>query len=240
MVVQCSENTSNLDFALEQLMQLRNEGKPVTTASLNAIMSGAAERGDVDRILSLLQVFDRNNIETDADTFSFGFESLGKNLRRQKTWNAGTQDHMDACLVAAESFLTMMEERDIEPTHHIIRDYVELLCIVGQVDTATTIVMEAAGVPGLLGSKTVYRVALANAKLRKFDVARQVAACENGEPMPFLISNIEREEMLVRTVSPDDSEGTADTLAQPTEGPLLPKAEDRPSSFWRAKSVDES
>jgi pentatricopeptide repeat protein len=192
----CSDNPKNLDFAFEQLRQLRQEGKPVTTASLNAMMSGAAERGEIDRILFLLQEFDRNNVEPDAETFSFGFESLGKNLRRRSK-NPGTQDHIDACLVAAESFLTMMDDRDIEPTHHIIRDYVELLCLVGQVDTATTIVLEAACEEGLLGSKTVYRVAMTNAKMQRFDIARQVAMCNKGEPMPFLLESIDQEERLV-------------------------------------------
>lgn len=157
-------------------------------------MSGAAERGDIDRILSLLQEFDKNNVEPDAETFSFGFESLGKNLRR-RTRTPATQSHRDACLVAAESFLTMMDERDIDPTLHIIHDYIELLCLVDQVDTATTIALEASGEnSGLLGSKTIYRVAMANASLGQFDIARKVARCGKGEPMPHLLANIDREE----------------------------------------------
>jgi hypothetical protein len=115
-----------------------------------------------------------------------------------------SQDHKNACVIAAESFLTRMERNDIAPTHHIIRDYVEMLCLVGQVDTATTILKEAVDEEGLVSSKSIYRVALANAKIQKFDVAREVALWGTEEPVPFLISNIEREEKLFKGTQEND------------------------------------
>ena len=164
-------------------------------------MSGAAERGDVDRVLTLLQEFGRSNVVPDAETFSFCFESLGKNLR-QRSRNPRTQDHLTACLVAAERFLTMMEERDIAPTHHIVREYVELLCLAGQVSTATSVVREVATVPGLLGSKTIYRVAMANAQANHIDVAKDVASLgERGEVNDFLLANIKREASLAMSMT---------------------------------------
>lgn len=183
---------------MEQLKQLQYEGHQPTTAALNVVMSGAAERGEIHRVLSLLLEFDRSQVHPNADTFSFAFESLGKNLRRGRSRNPVTQDHKNACVIAAESFLTRMEANAISPTHHIIRDYAELLCLVGQVDTATSVLQQALGEEGLVSSKTIYRVALANAKIHKFDVAREVATWGTEEPVPFLMSNIEREERLAK------------------------------------------
>ena len=206
----------NLDFAVEQLRLLRQEGQPLTISALNAILSGAAECGNVDRVLALWHEFERNDLAPNSDSYSFVFESLGKNLRRamqKKRW--ANQDHVDACLVTADSFLAKMEEQGLAPTYHIVREYIELLCIVGQVDTATAIVLDSIekGEGNLIGDKSIYRVAMANAKLlQQFDVARKVATCRpNGEDvLEFLLSNIAREERLALGIHATDDVGERD------------------------------
>jgi hypothetical protein len=235
-----SDSHKNLDFALDQLHQLRYDGKPVTSAGLNVIMSGAAERGDIDRILSLIQEFERNNVRMDADSFSFCFESLGKNLLRRKHYSNDT-DHVRACLIAAESFLTLMEEKDIAPDRHVIRNYVELLCEVGQIETASAVVLEAASEANLVCSKTIYRVAMANAKLRKFDVARQVAACRTGEPLPLVLAGIEREEQQTITSNEARLLAERDELREElVEQPVLnaTRTAGSPSTFWSTTRAD--
>jgi hypothetical protein len=235
-----SDSHKNLDFALDQLHQLRYDGKPVTSAGLNVIMSGAAERGDIDRILSLIQEFERNNVRMDADSFSFCFESLGKNLLRRKHYSNDT-DHIRACLIAAESFLTLMDEKDIAPDRHVIRNYVELLCEVGQIETASAVVLEAASEANLVCSKTIYRVAMANAKLRKFDVARQVAACRTGEPLPLVLAGIEREEQQTITSNEARLLAERDELREElVEQPVLnaTRTAGSPSTFWSTTRAD--
>jgi pentatricopeptide repeat protein len=181
-----SDTTKNLDYAVEQLKELSYEGRPITVSSLNTLMSAAAERGDIDRVLQFLQQFERSGIVPNSDTYSFAFESLGKNVRKGRRRNPVSKDHKEACLVAAESFLAKMDEQGIAPTHHIIREYVEMLCLLGEVDTATIILKEAATENGLVTSKSIYRVAMANAKvLHRFDIAREIAQ---------LLDSIDREE----------------------------------------------
>jgi pentatricopeptide repeat protein len=198
----CREASTNLDIALAALKELRLNGLHVTTAMLNAIMSGAAERGDIDRTLSLLEEFQRNGVAPDADSYSFAMEALGKHLSRRTKTPAG-QRVKDQCLDTASELLTRMEDEGVLPTHHIIRDYVELLCRAGQVGVATDIVLESMELQTtdnedspmpLVTDKTVYRVAMANAKQKNFEVARQVAAC-SSEPLPFLWRAIEAREM---------------------------------------------
>jgi hypothetical protein len=195
-----------VDFAQEQILLLRREGKvTITTSMMNVLLSSAAERGDIDRVLSILHDFDRYGTVFNADTISFGFESLGKNLSRRRKYNrtfvdatnAATRDHIGACMVVANALLNQMDDYQIETTDHIIRNYVEFLCLAGYVDTATTIVTEAVGRKGLVNSKSIYRVAMMNAKAFKFDVARQVARCDvDCKPMQFLLDAIDREENL--------------------------------------------
>jgi hypothetical protein len=204
-----SDSVGNLDFAQEQIMLLRREGKvSITTAMMNVLLSSAAERGDIDRVLSILHDFDRYGTAFNADTISFGFESLGKNLSRRRkfnrtfvdTTNSATRDHIGACMVVANALLNQMDDYQIETTDHIIRNYVEFLCLAGYVDTATTIVTEAVGRKGLVSSKSIYRVAMMNAKAFKFDIARQVARCDvDSKPMQFLLDSIDREENLHET-----------------------------------------
>ena len=93
-----------------QISQLRQENNiEITTSMMNVLMSSAAERGDIDCVLSLLKDFERYNIGFDDDTISFGFESLGKNLLRRRNFNgkeflsrsSTSLDHIDACMVVA-------------------------------------------------------------------------------------------------------------------------------------------
>lgn len=195
-----------MDFAQLQVRQLRQENKIViTTSIMNVLMSGSAERGDIDRILSVLKDFERHKIAFDAETISFGFESLGKNLMRRRKFNAtfldhsraATRDHVDACMVVANVLLNHMDDNQIKTSDHIIRNYIEFLCLAGHVDTATSIILEAVQEKGLVSSKSLYRVAMANTKLFHFDTARQVATCDHTIPqLTFLLETIHREETL--------------------------------------------
>lgn len=195
-----------MDFAQDQILLLRREGKvAVTTSMMNVLLSSAAERGDIDRVLSILHDFDRYGTAFNADTISFGFESLGKNLSRRRKYNRtfvdstnpATRDHIGACMVVANALLNQMDDYQIETTDHIIRNYIEFLCLAGYIDTATAIILEAVGRKGLVSSKSIYRVAMMNAKAFKFDIARQIAQCDvNNKPMQFLLDAIGREEHL--------------------------------------------
>jgi hypothetical protein len=183
---------SRLDTALEHLKVLRQKGTHVSVASLNAILSGGAERGDVDRTLFVLEEFSRNDVEPNADSFSFAFEALGKNIAR-RTRNPASKHMIESYLETADSFLTELEERGIAPNHHIVREYVELLCLANEVETATSVVKETQSNGGVVNNKTIYRVAMANVTAKNFAIARDLALTAS-EPLPFLLENIERAE----------------------------------------------
>ena len=192
---------ANLEFALEQFRLLRQENKPVTLAAWNCVLSGAAERGDVDFVLRLWSGLERYDIVPNTESYSFVFESLGKNLRRREKFDTNRNDkvHMDACVSMADNYLSKMEAQNIAPTQHIVREYIEMLCLVQQVDTATTIVLESlrTGEESLISDKTIYRVASANAQLQQFEIARKLAESRRGsELIELLLSNMAGEKDL--------------------------------------------
>ena len=241
-----SDSIGNLDFAQEQILLLRREGNvAITTSMMNVLLSSAAERGDIDRILSILHDFDRYGTAFNADTISFGFESLGKNLSRRRRYNptfldssnAATRDHIGACMVVANALLNQMDDYQIETTDHIIRNYIEFLCRAGYLDTAATIILEASQKKGLVSSKSIYRVAIANAKAFKFDVARQLAHCNvNSEPLQFLLDAITREENLYeKAVKHENGRQFSDTekfkVVSNGGGNILSDDEDENSHF---------
>jgi len=172
---------------------------------LNAILSGSAERGDIDRVVSILDEFPRNNLKPDADSFSFAMEALGKNLAK-RTLNPPGVDDMAECLEHSSTFLSMMEEAEIAPTHHIIRNYVELLCRTHEVETATDVILEQSskdvdgggeseGAPSTVDSKAIHCVATSNVRIGNYDAARKVALCRNGQQtLPSLLEWIDSEE----------------------------------------------
>ena len=216
------DSIRNIDFAQMHVAQLRQENNvKITTSIMNVLMSAAAERGDIDRLLFILKDFDLHNVAFNADTISFGFESLGKNLMRRRKFNstfidnsrASTRDHIDACMVVANVLLNHMDDNQVKTSDHIIRNYIEFLCLAGHVDTATSILLEAVHEKGLVSSKSLYRVAMANAKLFRFDVARQVATCDHSiPPLTFLLDSIDREEKLFNVSLQVQREQVKDTI----------------------------
>lgn len=197
----------NLDAALEHLKHLRMKGGKISPAALNVILSGGAERGDVDRTVFMLEEFDRSDVVQDADTYSFAFETLGKNIAR-RTRNPASKEQIDSFLGMADSFLSAMEDRGIAPTHHIIREYVELLCLAGEVETATAVVTETLESKGAVNNKTIYRVAMANVAAENLEVARELAMSAS-EPLSFLLQSIKeaenRRSALANKLSKSDS-----------------------------------
>jgi len=182
---------------LDELKTARLDGLTVSAGMLNALLSGSAERGDIDRVMQILAEFPRHNVSPDADSFSFALEGLGKHLARRKRNPAGPE-LMESCLNHANSFLTMMEDSGIAPTRHIIRDYVELLCRAGDVTTATNVIKEESTSPGpgesVVCSKAIYCVAMANVREGRLDSAREIASW-SSEPMPYLLEKIDREQL---------------------------------------------
>lgn len=89
----------------------------------------------------------------------------------------------------------MMEDAGIPPSHHVIRDYVFLLCHAEDLEAATSLVLEMPKEVGLVRGKTIYWVAMANLKRRNYDTARRLALCAL-EPMPFLMEEIDKREQL--------------------------------------------
>ena len=84
-----------------------------------------------------------------------------------------------------------MEEHEIYLTSDIVRNYVELLCLVGEVDTANAIVDDCLtnNKQDLIHDKTLYRIATANADRGDFDTAKRLASM-TSEAIPTLYRRI--------------------------------------------------
>lgn len=169
------------------------EGCPASQAAVNAVLSAAAERGDLDAALSIAdEVIPRFNLQMNSDSFSFAMEAIGKHLSR-RTQSGTSEEVIQRVLAAADTILSDMERQGIPPTQYILRDYVEMLCHAQEVDTATSVVRALAqsAEKNLLNSKIIYCVAVANAKLGNFVVANEIVNA-SPEPMPFVRSVIKR------------------------------------------------
>jgi hypothetical protein len=188
-----SDSLENVDLALGQLQSSYQAGSPISTEQLNCVMSAMAERGDIYCISLIVDEFKRVELEMNADSYSFALEALGKHLHRVRKVGEPSESVLRDCLEKASEYLSAMEDSDIVPTAHIIREYVELLCQANEVDTAADVVLEAieGGIP--VNNKTVYKVAIALSELQNFDAARSLAN-KLRETLPELLENIDRKE----------------------------------------------
>ncbi|GKY96436.1 hypothetical protein MPSEU_000603100 [Mayamaea pseudoterrestris] len=193
----------NVDLALGQLQTSYQDGSPVSTEQLNCVMSAMAERGDVHCVSFVIDEFKRFGLEMDADSYSFALEGLGKHLYRVRKVGEPSEDVLRDCLEKASEYLSAMEDAEIVPTAHIIREYVELLCQADEVDTANEVVLEALESGGLVNHKTVYRVAMAQADLGNFVAARSLASTLS-ETLPELMDKVDRKEFETRPLCSDE------------------------------------
>jgi hypothetical protein len=93
----------------------------------------------------------------------------------------------------ADLILTKMEQNSIEPSVDIIRNYLELLCLAGEVETATSVVEQCLSSNNddrsTINNKSIYRVAMANADACNFKKAKQLAS-KTTENLPLLDKKI--------------------------------------------------
>ncbi|KAG7353908.1 PPR: pentatricopeptide repeat domain containing protein [Nitzschia inconspicua] len=189
---------STIEEGLEILLQSREEGgvgNLLSLESLNVIMSGYAERGDPEQALEILRIMGENGIQPNEDSFSFAIEVLGKDIHRRGL--EGDQSHVLRNLETADLILTRMERDNILPSSFVIRQYVELLCQVGEVDTATSVVEDCLSsdceAELIVCNKSLYRVALANAEAGNCRKAKDLAG-KMSEKVPVLGRKIQSKE----------------------------------------------
>jgi pentatricopeptide repeat protein len=164
--------------------------------SLNVVMSGYAERGEVEQTLDIIQIMDENDIAPNKDSFSFAIEVLGKDIHRRKLMDDSSRIHRN--LEIADSILNRMEKCSIEPSSFIIRQYIELLCLAGEVEIATDVVEkrivdENDQLSLMVCNKTIYRVALENLSNGSIEKAKEIAEMMS-EPNPTLLRKITSKE----------------------------------------------
>jgi hypothetical protein len=192
-------------LACQRWTTLRTNGIGATLSGLNALISASAERGNVYRAFALLEEIPRSNLEADADTYSFAFEALGKSLFRKLPLTTNEPKLIASILEKADSLLTVMESQGLSPTHHIVREYVEVLCLAGKVDVATNVVLDLIASPGSVNSKTAYRVSMANVTAGNFDTARRFAS-DAGDHTNLILKKIAQEEAKASETKTEKSE----------------------------------
>jgi pentatricopeptide repeat protein len=191
--------SSSEKLLLDHAMKILTESPDLRSLeTLNALMSCYAERGDVSDVLFLLETLRSNNLSPDTNSYSFAIEVLGKNIHRwDKSSNpAMVQQNLDH----ADSILGMMENDGILPSRDLLRNYVELLCITGESDTANMVIEDMlSNAPESVCSKTLYRLAMANTDRGNFDRARYLASQITDE-IPIVFKKIRSREQRFRHV----------------------------------------
>lgn len=201
--IDCRGDQSRVEVAEQMLEAFQVGTGEFTSTSVNVLMCAYAERGEVNNTLALLDEFKRNDWTPNADSFSFALESVGKatgrmtnnkNLRMSPTRR---ESLIGSWMQATDNILTMFEETQAQSsemhTSHLIRNYVEFLCHADQVETATLLVNDLLerGDRSSVDNKALFRVAVANAEIGNFELARRLAE-ETSESLPFIQQKIDQ------------------------------------------------
>jgi hypothetical protein len=173
-----------LRLAEEALLSISKDGMRLSTAMVNTIVSGWAERGEVEEVQRILRTYFVQGLLTlDADTICFALEVLGKYLRRRERAGQSDEYITTKCLTDADEILTMMEDHKIIPTANIVREYVELLCLGGEVELATQVVRDFRNSNFEVNAKTLYRVASVHMDAGNPSVGMEIAGWDEDVMM---------------------------------------------------------
>ena len=165
-----------MDSAYNLLTSRKTEGMRITVASLNTILSAAAELGDVDRAFATFDAFDLYEIEPNADSFSFLLEALAQsvNPRKQKDEERRKLDapgRMDA----ASAILSLMEESGVPMCQNCTEHYAQLLYNVGRLDAATEFLLDSLERGDPVNNRIIILMAKNNAMEGNLELARLLA-----------------------------------------------------------------
>jgi len=177
-------SVSRIDNAYRYIVHHQHGCRP-TQASLNSIMSGCAELGDVDRTFSvLLDDFTAHSSSPNSDSYSFAMESLAISTCGRATLGEEpiSEEVRTTRLDMAEWLLNMMEEQNIAIDSHVFHEYMRVLINCGQIRKATTAALDACGSGRAVQDKTL--IILINHE-EDLEVARQLAE-HTSEPFDFI------------------------------------------------------
>lgn len=211
-----SESSKNIDYAVEQLRMLVTEGTTVSIASVNLILACIATRGDIERMVALMDICASWSLPPNEDTFDLAFQTVCVYMHRMDRMGTERREHIertrgsaaashflfedgnaaqDKCVALSEQLLVQMEAMKIEPSHLTMRWYLDILCTIGQVDTAASMIEEASkSQPHIVPSKGVTRITGIYISNNLFDAARAVAGCMPGGRSRLLEERINRAE----------------------------------------------
>ena len=137
-------------------------------------MACYAARGNSAATLSVLETIKSSNLKPNADSYSFVFESYERSLSGRHA-DEGKMS-IPQILDMVPEILAMMQQDEITPSRDAIRRYVDLLCRIDDAETATTVVRNSLqSSPDSVSSKTLFKVALANARIGELAVAKALA-----------------------------------------------------------------
>lgn len=132
------------------------------------MMSCYAERGDVMKVFDILRTIRLHNLKPDVNSYSFAMEVLGKEIN--KSQNSKDTLFVQKKLDDANKILDMMETDGITPSRDLTRNYIKLLCLADELDTAKLVVDDLMKVsPNSVCSMALYQLVKAN--LDKGDLA---------------------------------------------------------------------
>jgi pentatricopeptide repeat protein len=178
-----------------EMAKLENQ-RLLSLETINVVLSSYAERGDPKDTVEILDVMTENDIEPNADSYSFVIEALGRDIKRRLKTN--DQDYIQRNISIANTVLSMMEGKGMAPNTHVIRNYVELLCLGGEIETATSIVEDylsstESSVRNTVNNITIYRVASEHVTLGNCERAKALAE-KMTERVPALHRRIKSKE----------------------------------------------
>lgn len=165
-----------MDHGHNLVVSKKAEGTGITQASLNVLLSAAAELGDVDRAFATFDDFDLHGVEPNSDSFSFLLEALSKSVSplHQKDDEQRLQD-APSRMDAASAILSLMEESGIKMCQHCNEQYALLLSNVDRLDAATEFLLDSLERGDPVNNRLIISLTNNNALAGNIEIARLLA-----------------------------------------------------------------
>jgi len=191
-----------------------------STHTMNAVMMGYGMNRDINAAFFVYEDLARFNLKPDATTFWFLMEILYIDTKDRFPYQSENPpefkpEDIEDVVGAAQIILDAMEEAGMEKTSHFYHEYIRVLCALGQLDEAYSVLEEAIRSKTPLPAKSLFLLATRYTYCGEVDKAYAIEKLSEAAgcgPLPHLNNRIRNiHDGMRRSREPEESPPTVES-----------------------------
>ena len=203
VAVKVSYNEKRLDHC-QRTLTWRDNDYVRSTYGMNVLLIGYGLRQDINNSFFVFEDLPNWELQPDANTFTFLMESVYIDTKNRFPYKQGhpsleyNPEDLDEVMGVANIIVDSMEEAGIKKTKKFFHEHIRLLCTIGKLEDARSVLDEAISLQVPVSMNTLFTLATRYADNKDFENAyaigdlSEAAGCGILPRLASTINNIRR------------------------------------------------